>query len=360
MSIISRRIGFITSFGNSVWKNRIWVMVYTVACWTGADALNSRAVASISSARISPCLWSHLQPGTQPESNRRGRLRLDTYTTSCGPMLDSKSVHVTCMHVTCLIHMFDVTHSCMPPSYVGRDSFMYATCLIHACDIFNSCVWHVPHSCMGHASFINVTSLIHACGMPHSHMWRDWFMFMTCLIHVCGIPYSCMWHTLLIYVTWLMLYATCLVHVCDISHSWIRHVIYMQLNEACYIHEWVTSHIWMRVCRCNKWRASRVYDGYKLAIFFLFLSLLFSLSIFRSLTHTNTHGLFRSQHLYLSFTHVHSLTHTCIHIHMHAHTHTRKRTHTHILTNTYTHTHTMMMMIMIASITSKSSLVPLI
>jgi len=50
---------------------------------------------------------------------------------------DMTYAHISCMCVTWLIHVCDMTHSC-----VWQDSFMCVTWLIHVCDMTHSCVWH--------------------------------------------------------------------------------------------------------------------------------------------------------------------------------------------------------------------------
>jgi len=49
--------------------------------------------------------------------------------------------------------------------------FIRVTWLIHVCDMTHSCVWH--------DSFMCVTWLIHGCDMTHSHVWHDSFTCVT-------------------------------------------------------------------------------------------------------------------------------------------------------------------------------------
>jgi len=64
------------------------------------------------------------------------------------------------------MHMCDITHS-----YVWHDSFICATWLIHMCDMTHSCVsW-----------------LMHMCDLTHSH---DLFIYVTWLIHMLDMTYS--------------------------------------------------------------------------------------------------------------------------------------------------------------------------
>jgi len=64
-----------------------------------------------------------------------------------------------------------------------NDSFICATWLIHMCDI--------SHSCVRHDSFIRLTWLIHMCDMTHSYVWHDAFMRLTdSFIHTCDMTPS--------------------------------------------------------------------------------------------------------------------------------------------------------------------------
>jgi len=84
------------------------------------------------------------------------------------------------MFAACLIHTYDVTHSC-----VRHNSFMFAMCLIHVCD--------VTHSCVRHNSFMFAMCLIHVCDVAHSCVRHNSFMCVSCLIHVCDVTHSCVW-----------------------------------------------------------------------------------------------------------------------------------------------------------------------
>ena len=73
--------------------------------------------------------------------------------------------HDSCIRVTLLNHMHDMTHSCLTSnSYARHYSFrcVTVTSLVQA---FWSCVWH--------DSFTSVTGLIHLCDMNDSHVWHD-------------------------------------------------------------------------------------------------------------------------------------------------------------------------------------------
>jgi len=141
------------------------------------------------------------------------------------------------MCVTCLIW------------YVWHDSFMCVAWLIHVCDMTHSCVWH--------DSFICVTWFIHVCDMTHLHVWHDAFMRVTRLIHMCDVTHSYVWHDVFICLSWL-------VHRCDMTHSYVWRDVFICVtwlihtgspinfirkwwnpNESWHTYEWVMAHIWM-------------------------------------------------------------------------------------------------------------------
>ena len=105
--------------------------------------------------------------------------------------------------VTWLIHMWDMTHSC-----VWHDTCECVTWFIHMCDVTHSYLWH--------DSFICVTWLIHMCDMTHSYVWRETFMCVTWLIHMLGMTHSYVLRDSFICVTWLY-------HMCDRERQRISH-----------------------------------------------------------------------------------------------------------------------------------------
>jgi len=139
--------------------------------------------------------------------------------------------------VTWLIHIRDMTHSC-----VWHDTFTCVTWLIYMCDM--------THSCRRRDSFICVTWLIHMCDMTHSYVWHDSFIRVTWLI-------PCMWHDTFIHMnesaqtnllrnTPVSLYAchmstikcvTWLVHMCDMTHSYVWHDSFIRVT-------WLIPYMW--------------------------------------------------------------------------------------------------------------------
>jgi len=134
------------------------------------------------------------------------------------PCWDMTHAYVWYGTFTCVIwhiHMCDMTHP-----YVWHVSFIYAarvvdwiqipveTWLVHMCDMTHSYVWH--------DSFICATWRIHMCNMTHSYVWHDSFICATWRIHMCDMSHSYVWHDAFICVTWR-------IHMCDMTHSYVWH-----------------------------------------------------------------------------------------------------------------------------------------
>ena len=139
------------------------------------------------------------------------------------------------MCVTWLIHMCDLTHSC-----VRHDSFICVTCLIHMCNMTHSYVWH--------DSFICVTWLIHMCDMTHlcmCDMARPWVWHVS---FMCDVTYSCVWHDPFMCVVWL-------IHVWHDSSIVLMHVWHDSLPMIA-MNDWVldvsfTSAVGL-FCKCSR------------------------------------------------------------------------------------------------------------
>jgi len=118
------------------------------------------------------------------------------------------------MCVTWLIHVCDMTHSC-----VWHDSFMCVTWPIHLCDMTHSCVWH--------DSFIRVPWLIHMCDMTYSHVWHDSSICVTWLIHMCDMTHPSVWHVTWLFFMWDMTHKHSYFLVCctgdDVHFSALHH-----------------------------------------------------------------------------------------------------------------------------------------
>jgi len=122
-------------------------------------------------------------------------------------------VYRSCISVTWLGYMCNVTHSCvqMTDLYAWLHSCM---CAEDLCDVTHLYVWHdssiwltrfihmrdFTYLCVQR---IRVMWLIHMCDMTHSYVWHDvvhsyvWHdsrMSVTWLIHVCNLVHSCVWH----------------------------------------------------------------------------------------------------------------------------------------------------------------------
>jgi len=114
--------------------------------------------------------------------------------------------HVTHMNESCHIHERFVHASDLNLNHdsfnIWHDSFIYATWLIHVCDMTRSCMWH--------DSFIYVTLLIftHSKRICACLLW-SWptqclLQYVTWLLHICDMTHSCIWHDSFMYVIWLL------------------------------------------------------------------------------------------------------------------------------------------------------------
>jgi len=141
---------------------------------------------------------------------------------------------------TWLIHMCDMTHSC-----VWHDSLIWVTWLIHMCDMTHSYVWH--------DSFIGVTGRIHMCDMTHSYLFHDSSMCVAWRLHMCDIthsyskkdPFTCVaWlirtHDILQCIAVCGSVLQCIATGGSLSYLHVTHVI-----ESRHTHEWVMSHVYL-------------------------------------------------------------------------------------------------------------------
>jgi len=133
--------------------------------------------------------------------------------------------HRPFIHMTCLIHMWDMTHlyvfTCVTWHTIfdglqGRlkrgldtihsNSTTCVTWLIHT--------WYITHSSVWHASFICETWIIYMWDMTHSYVRHVAFICRTWLIHMCDMTHSSVWHASFTCETWH-------IHKCDMTHSYI-------------------------------------------------------------------------------------------------------------------------------------------
>jgi len=123
------------------------------------------------------------------------------------------------------------------------------TWLIHVCDMTHSCVWYDVFTCVTwriHESWCELPYGGHSevCNMTHSRVWLDSFMCVTWRIHVCDMthlwvmmwaapwwPFWGVWHDSFMCVTlthsrvWhdSFMCVTWLIHVCDMTHLYVWH-----------------------------------------------------------------------------------------------------------------------------------------
>jgi len=161
---------------------------------------------------------------------------------------DTTNAYDSCVCVTWLIHMCDITHS-----YVRHDSFIYVTWHMRDFGMTRSCVRHYSCTCATWIvymceSCVYATWLIHVCDMTHSYVWHDSFIRVTWLIHMWDMTHS--WR----------------IQMCDMTHSscvtWLGHMCNMTQTlhhndvlpmgtrytmpiKSYHTHEWVMSHIWL-------------------------------------------------------------------------------------------------------------------
>jgi len=169
----------------------------------------------------------------------------------------------------------------MTHSYVCLGSFVRVTRLIHMRDMTHSCVWH---------NFLNVTRMNESC---HTYGWHmndsyitsysymnDSFRCVTWLIRVCGARRGLVCtkvnatrhthtdesrHT----YEWVMSHTTrsrmsSCMHQRSCTYEWVMSRIWMshvtRTNEPSHTYEWVMSHIWMsQVTHMNEVPCEQLY-----------------------------------------------------------------------------------------------------
>jgi len=82
-----------------------------------------------------------------------------------------------------------ILHQVVGAGYYPRRA---VTWLIHMCDMTHSCVWHDSFMRVTY-SFICLTWLIHMCDVTHSYVLRDSFICVTWLIRMRDVTHSYVW-----------------------------------------------------------------------------------------------------------------------------------------------------------------------
>jgi len=99
--------------------------------------------------------------------------------------ISSSQTGDSCIHVTGLIHMCDMTHL-----YVWHHSLICATWLNYMCDMKHSYVCDMTHSYVWQNPCTD-SRLLHTCNRTQSYVWRNSFKFATWLVHTCDMTEAC-------------------------------------------------------------------------------------------------------------------------------------------------------------------------
>jgi len=171
------------------------------------------------------CIFIHVCAMTHSRARHLFHINEMTYSRVCHDLLICVTrpsfIYVTwfsCMRVTWLLHMCDMTHSHVwQTSRVWHNSIHMCVCVC-VCE----CVRHDSLTSSGFRSAKNESC--HTYNGVMSHIWMS---------HVTHMNESCHTHE------WVMSH----IWMSHVTHIWMSHVIHM--NESCHTYEWVMSHIWM-------------------------------------------------------------------------------------------------------------------
>ena len=112
--------------------------------------------------------------------------------------------------------------------------------LIHVCDVTHSCVW--SESCTSlmslipyvlHYACMCVTQLNYTCKVIHAYVWHDPCMYVKWLNYTWDMTHAYVWHGSCICVIWL-------IHMCDTT----THELIMNLMHT-YVHVCTRRHMWL-------------------------------------------------------------------------------------------------------------------
>ena len=134
---------------------------------------------------------------------------------------------------------------------LGHVSFRCITSIIHMCDMTHSCVWHDSCTC--------VPWLVRMCDMTHSHVWHISFRCIAWLIHICGMIDLNVWQNSFICVTEL-------IHMRDMTMGsfttvWADWCITVW-HDSFRCVRWRT-HVWQNTFMCVTWLIDMGHDSLK-------------------------------------------------------------------------------------------------
>ena len=153
------------------------------------------------------------------------------------------------MHVSqCNTHKWVMTHAWVMSHHISHkavEADMRCMSHIMSAAFMNVTLWVRHDSC--HASTcMCVTWLMHVCDMTHACVWHDSWMRVTWLMHACDMTHACVWHDSCMRVTWLM-------HACDINHTWLMQDDVMPCMTMMSGVKSHTSSFWHDYHRINTW-----------------------------------------------------------------------------------------------------------
>ena len=219
------------------------------------------------------------------------------------------------VHVWKALLCADVTWLDSTYSYAWHDSCICVTWLIHMCDMTHSIrVWHNSCIFVWYDSFVRVTWLVIMCDMTHTYVWEVWFIRVTndkTHAYACDMTYSYAWHDSLISVwhdsficvTWLM--HTCVtwhVYMCDTSHAYVWHDSFIYVAWLIHMYDKTPAY------ECDMSRSYSSHDSLICVTWHIYINKSFSRAV---VLHVET---FTLQHPHCTEMHCNACCHTLQHV----------------------------------------------